>query len=583
MRKVLTLMLCLAMLATVFAGCNPQTSDTTGTGTSGTTKSTTTAAPTTGSTGESSLINMDSLVPVTNEPVEMTMAVTVGPMNEKPEDMWFFKYFAEQTNVQWNFLTIQSAAWAERKPIMLATDEYPDVFFGQSFTSGEIFKFGQEGIFVPLNDHVDQYGDVIKEKMELIEGSWTNVTCPDGNIYGLPSLTLAYYFTNNRSWINKAWLDTVGQQVPTTLDEFHAALTAFKDGDANGNGDASDEIPWSGSWDDSQQRMMMLNAFGFATSGNLADNIALDYNREAVYIPLTDEYVNYLKFMNKCYTDGLLDQDIFAQDDTQFKAKAAEGIIGTAAYAAPFLMDPENHMDWVALAMVSEAGRTPVTYKGHLTTIGKYIVTDKCEYPDVAVRWANLFYAPEYAFYIMYGPEYGTDQDPDGIGTTIELDEQGNYKGVLTPGFDDSEMTLWDYYAQNHPVYSNYNFGIDDSYIFNSLFKGRPKNVEELTASHKKTLDSGEGNINEAWWRYNNLITAVPYATYGYPISYFTEDVQAKIDELKTPLEDYVKMTEAKFITGSMSIEGEYDDFLAELEKLGATEYQQIYVDAYNG
>mgnify|MGYP000113538921 FL=1 len=33
--------------------------------------------------------------------------------------------------------------------------------------------------------------------------------------------------------------------MPTTTDEFEAVLKAFKEQDANGNGDASDEIPFS--------------------------------------------------------------------------------------------------------------------------------------------------------------------------------------------------------------------------------------------------------------------------------------------------------------------------------------------------
>lgn len=52
--------------------------------------------------------------------------------------------------------------------------------------------------------------------------------------------------------INKTWLDEVGKEVPTTVDEWVDCLKAFRDGgDLNGNG-AADEIPmatWFGATD----------------------------------------------------------------------------------------------------------------------------------------------------------------------------------------------------------------------------------------------------------------------------------------------------------------------------------------------
>ena len=43
-------------------------------------------------------------------------------------------------------------------------------------------------------------------------------------------------------WIYKPWLDELGMKVPETLEEYRAALQAFKDNDLNHNGKA-DEIP----------------------------------------------------------------------------------------------------------------------------------------------------------------------------------------------------------------------------------------------------------------------------------------------------------------------------------------------------
>ena len=68
-------------------------------------------------------------------------------------------------------------------------------------------------------------------------------TMDDGYIYGLPAgermgtagigkeEDYSIYTIPQFSMINKAWLDQLGLPVPTTLDELHDALEAFKEND----------------------------------------------------------------------------------------------------------------------------------------------------------------------------------------------------------------------------------------------------------------------------------------------------------------------------------------------------------------
>lgn len=49
--------------------------------------------------------------------------------------------------------------------------------------------------------------------------------------------------SNGIQFINKAWLDQLGLEVPTTTEELYELLCAFRDNDMNGNGDTTDEIP----------------------------------------------------------------------------------------------------------------------------------------------------------------------------------------------------------------------------------------------------------------------------------------------------------------------------------------------------
>lgn len=54
-----------------------------------------------------------------------------------------------------------------------------------------------------------------------------------------------------------------------------------------------------------------------------------------------------------------------------------------------------------------------------------------------------------------------------------------------------------------------------------------------------------------------------------------------RINELSTSIGDYVKMMEAKFITGEEPIEN-FDNYVKELKNLGIEEYIGIYQNAYD-
>ena len=70
-------------------------------------------------------------------------------------------------------------------------------------------------------------------------------TFSDGKIYGLLGRYESLYENSGDGIqiINQAWLDAVGKELPTTLDEYTEVLRAFKEQDPNGNGQA-DEIPY---------------------------------------------------------------------------------------------------------------------------------------------------------------------------------------------------------------------------------------------------------------------------------------------------------------------------------------------------
>ena len=67
----------------------------------------------------------------------------------------------------------------------------------------------------------------------------------DDKLYAFPTLMAENNQTYANLVINQSWLDNLKLEVPTDVESLTEVLRAFKAGDANGNGDTTDEIPMS--------------------------------------------------------------------------------------------------------------------------------------------------------------------------------------------------------------------------------------------------------------------------------------------------------------------------------------------------
>ena len=76
--------------------------------------------------------------------------------------------------------------------------------------------------------------------------------------------------------------------------------------------------------------------------------------------------------------------------------------------------------------------------------------------------------------------------------------------------------------------------------------------------------------------------TIKPYETIGFPrTTYFDEETEDNIADLRSVLDSYIDAEVAKFITGKRAI-AEFDAFREELKGLGIEELQTIYSDYFN-
>ena len=137
-------------------------------------------------------------------------------------------------SIKWD--TILNADWGDKKSVLMAGGDLPDAFLGSNaFTASDMSL--NKGAFIPLDEYVDKDMPNFKAAMEKDPTMKALATSADGHIYGLPSKRPCRPTVSNQMFINQKWLDNIGMKMPQTYDEFYEVLKAFKEKDANGNGD----------------------------------------------------------------------------------------------------------------------------------------------------------------------------------------------------------------------------------------------------------------------------------------------------------------------------------------------------------
>ena len=217
---------------------------------------------------------------------------------------------------------------------MLVSGEYPDLlYFDWTQYSGGAMAGVEDGVIVPISE-IPEYKEKVPNWFKVIEENdevRRAVTQDDGSIVTFchwePNIARSAYWGYA---IRKDWLDRLGLAVPTTVDEAYAVLKAFKEQDANGNGDPNDEIPFS-----------CCNWWGTAHPGfdTLAAAFSLKVNvmyrdPQAGKITYWTEYNNgenfkaYVETMRKWYEEGLIDEEFVSQKYDGWTAKITGDKVG---------------------------------------------------------------------------------------------------------------------------------------------------------------------------------------------------------------------------------------------------------------
>ena len=174
------------------------------------------------------------------EVVKLKALAILHPLTKDIGEMQYVTQIQEEAGVEIEWEIIR-ADWDQVKATRFASGDIPDLLFNATNNADyQTYK----GLFLELTPYINQ--DLTPNIAAMFEeepDTKALATTLEGEIYGTPKFQGKWPDTNTVMFINQQWLDNLGLEMPTTFSELKEVLIAFKEQDANGNGDANDEVP----------------------------------------------------------------------------------------------------------------------------------------------------------------------------------------------------------------------------------------------------------------------------------------------------------------------------------------------------
>jgi putative aldouronate transport system substrate-binding protein len=538
---------------------------------------------------ESDPFQFDSVADVTFPLAEtLTLDVFVYASNTgggTMQDNYVTDWIEEQTNIHLNFVYDVDGDEAKTKLNLLMTDpdNLPDFFLTTCWTKAELSLYAEQGLVIPLDDYLVD-AENWNASCEVSPSRKADLTMNDGHIYSYGTGKESFHNVyQNRMWIYMPWVEQLNDgHIPETTEELYEYLVKVKTQDPNGNGIA-DEIPMTGylgGWS-TDPTVWLINSFVQCNNplSNTNPTVGAGFNisedGQVEFAPIKDEYQDALAYISKLYQEGLLDQQTFTQDSTQFAATLnnEENLVALHAAGrnqadkATFNAGLDGSWsDWVCIVPVEGPDGVRLAARSNISYFASCsgVISKNCEYPEIVVALFDWLASKEGSLTQEYGPE-GVTWDFVDEGISVSGDT-AQYKTMALPDdFDwigNGFTKSYDNVSWPSDVCIN---SLDTAFKSSILVEDPAKNLEYILYHAAKEYEEYAPSLE----------SILPDLTME------TADAKA-VSEYTTTIGGYVNQATVQFITGDLDVEKDWDTYISRLKSMGVDDYIQIYQKYYD-
>ena len=484
---------------------------------------------------------------VSKEPKEFTVFLN---FNNMPFDSnWqVWQEAAKRTNVSLKgTISLSNSNEEEAFNLMMSSGNLADIIGYVDASSLE--KLGRDGGMIPLNDLIKEHAPNIQKVLDEDARFRQTAYSLDGNIYQIPKnqeLKAAEFW-----WIRQDWLDKLNLKAPTTVDELHDVLYAFRNEDPNGNG-LKDEIPLfdRAGWKQPDEYLYLW------------DTSLEFYPRDGKmkYEPLEENFKTGVSNMIKWYQEGLIDPEIFTRGASSRDTLLGGDLggcthdwVSTANYNST-LQETIPGFQMVAIAPPADQNGVVKERVSRYPGVG-WGISSQCKDPVTVIKFMDYFFTEEGSDLMNWGIE----------GDTFTRDADGSKH--FTDTVLQSELTPIGYLRS---IGAQYRIGMcqDGDYEYATM-KEDGIEANKLYNGHDEWFDD----------------SLPPYLDGKMALKY-TSDDETEYKNIMASIKPYVDEKFQSWILGVNDFDSEYDTFIKELKARGidrALEINQKEYDTFLG
>jgi len=352
-------------------------------------------------------------------------------------------------------------------------------------------------------------------------------------------------------------------------------LKAFRDLDANGNGDPNDEIPYTAAAVDGWGNYIeyfLMNSFTFYdahmfSSSSPGSTLGLYVDNGTIKTPWAEPATkDGLKFMNMLVNEGLLYEGAFTADNGSLVSLVESGDSARVGmvpggYGGIFSdMAGDRYPQYVPLMpLAGPNGLRQIPKNTYDLGFNGFYVSADSKYPEALVKWADKLYDFEATMNGYYGPkgthwreaesgEVGLDGNPALYAVLVpwqEVEPQNDHWVQCNISNRDAAFRAGESYDTTIPLYSSDGL---EKLLFDTTLRMEP---------------------------YANTSSVIP------PVK-FTEERSNANSVPVTDVGNLLKQYIPGFMNGTYNIDTEYDSFLNKLKASGLDDIVAAYQEAYS-
>lgn len=514
--------------ALMFTGCGSSSNDSS----SSTTSSSSGSTETTG--GVSS-----------NDPVDITIFYSDNPTLPYLSSWYTVNTTAEIAGANVTVEAIPSTDFNTKVSLALNTGtNAPDVILYCN-TSGEFGTLALNGAVVPISDY-PEYTPNFNAMVESfgLEENVDSLNLLDGKRYYMPQL-FDQPFYDGGLIMRQDYLDEKGFDAPETFDDLYEILLAYKQ-------DFPNSYPLTHLAAPYVTYRMTMPSFGVAFGQSSSASRALSYNfdtGEYFAGAISDEAREYLTYMNKLYSAGLIDPEMAAPIDGDVWASKLSTGASMASYAyydqIPGL-EQASEIEGFDMQMYAPLEGPAGAYHQYKASTGRGILfpaatAERDDFEELVRAIDTMFFSEECATIWCLGEE----------GNTYTMDgNQIVYSDEILNSADGIYKTLQ----------VQYGCGAD------------PLQLVWVNEREMSKYDEYYAEIN-ATVSEMNAIQPIP------PTPLFDDWTSEEASMIQSPLADSIEKWIDAFITGAKSLETDWDEYVAEMESLNINTFLELYND----